>query len=91
MTPHSSADHADDVAQRVDLSEAIEALPPRDLECLRLADWEQLTAAAAAVMGCSTVAYKVRLHRARRRLAAMFAAESEQPSPKATSPTTQPS
>lgn len=35
-----------------------------------MAAWEGLDASAAAtVMGCSRVAYKVRLHRARRRLA----------------------
>ena len=68
-------DHAGEVARRVDLLAAIEDLPARDRECLRLAEWEQLPPDAAAVaMGCSTVAYKVRLHRARRRLAALLTA-----------------
>lgn len=69
-------DHASEVAQKVDLLAAIDGLPARDRECLQLAEWEQLPPDAAAVaMGCSTAAYKVRLHRARRRLAAQLAAE----------------
>jgi RNA polymerase sigma factor (sigma-70 family) len=69
-------DHASEVAQRVDLLAAIDGLKARDRECLQLAEWEQLSPDAAAVaMGCSTSAYKVRLHRARRRLAARLAAE----------------
>lgn len=88
-TPYSSDDHAEGVAQRVDLAEALEALSPRDLECLRLAEWERLSAAdAATVMGCSTVAYKVRLHRARRRLAATYAGEAA-PTRTTGNPTTQ--
>jgi RNA polymerase sigma-70 factor, ECF subfamily len=68
-------DHAGEVARRVDLLAAVDGLPARDRECLALAEWEQLPPeAAAVVMGCSTAAYKVRLHRARRRLAARLAA-----------------
>lgn len=70
-------DHAEDVAARASVTAAIDALPERDRECLRLAEWERLTPhAAAAVMGCSATAYKVRLHRARRRLAALLAREA---------------
>ena len=54
---------------------AIDGLTARDRECLQLAEWEQLPPDAAAIaMGCSTSAYKVRLHRARRRLAARLTA-----------------
>ncbi|GAB3987760.1 hypothetical protein GCM10029978_107810 [Actinoallomurus acanthiterrae] len=65
-----SADHADQVLQRLHLDSVVAALSERDREALRLAEWEQLSPAqAATVLGCSTTAYKVRLRRARRRLA----------------------
>ena len=49
---------------------ALASLRPNDQEALRLIAWEQLDAAAAAqAMGCSTAAFRVRLHRARHRLA----------------------
>ena len=65
------ADHADVVVDQVRVRRALAELPERDQEALRLAAWEGLDAgAAAAVMGCSRTAYKVRLYRARRRLAA---------------------
>jgi RNA polymerase sigma-70 factor, ECF subfamily len=49
---------------------AFESLRPRDQEILRLAAWEQLSAAeGAAVLQCSISAYRMRLHRARIRLA----------------------
>jgi hypothetical protein len=42
----------------------------RDQEVLRLAAWEQVTMAeGAAVLGCSASAFRMRLHRARARLA----------------------
>jgi RNA polymerase sigma-70 factor (ECF subfamily) len=73
-------DHAGEVARRVDLLAAIDTLSVRDRECLQLAEWEQLSPEdAAVVMGCSTVAYKVRLHRARRRLAAVLARQDGPP------------
>ena len=54
---------------------ALDALRERDRELLRLAVWEQLdTADGAATLGCSVAAYKVRLHRARRRLELLLAA-----------------
>ena len=46
------------------------SLSPKDQEILRLAAWDGLSSAdRAAVLGCSVAAYKVRLHRARARLA----------------------
>jgi RNA polymerase sigma factor (sigma-70 family) len=49
---------------------AFSALSPSDQEVLRLAAWERLSSAEGAiVIGCSVSAYKVRLHRARSRLA----------------------
>ena len=54
-------------------------LPARDAEVLRLDAWEQLTGEELAyVLGCSTAAARVRLHRARRRFATAFAAAPNQ-------------
>lgn len=53
------------------LEAALRRLPKRDLEALLLVAWEDLTPAQAArSLGISGVAFRVRLHRARRRLAA---------------------
>jgi RNA polymerase sigma-70 factor (ECF subfamily) len=52
------------------LTDALARLGARDREALLLAAWEGLTAEqAAAVLGCSAQAFRVRLHRARKRLA----------------------
>jgi RNA polymerase sigma-70 factor (ECF subfamily) len=75
-------DHAGEVARRLDLLTAIDSLSVRDRECLALAEWEQLSPEdAAVVMGCSAVAYKVRLHRARRRLAVALGRQDDLPGP----------
>jgi RNA polymerase sigma factor (sigma-70 family) len=59
------------VAVIADLHAALARLPEIDQEIVRLIGWEQLTIAEAAhVLGCTRTAAKVRLHRARRRLAA---------------------
>jgi RNA polymerase sigma-70 factor, ECF subfamily len=51
--------------------DALRDLPDRDREALTLAAWESLSAAEAAqVLGCSATAYRIRLHRARKKLAA---------------------
>jgi RNA polymerase sigma-70 factor (ECF subfamily) len=56
---------AGDVVRR-----AFTSLNPKDQEILRLAAWDGLSSAeGAAALGCSIAAYKVRLHRARARLA----------------------
>jgi RNA polymerase sigma-70 factor, ECF subfamily len=61
---------AESVAERLDVLAALGTLPAQAQEALRLTEWEQLDdASAARVAGCSTTAFKVRLHRARRRLA----------------------
>ena len=58
------------VACRLAVLAALASLRPDDQEALRLIEWEQLDVAAAAqVMGCSAATFRVRLHRARRRLA----------------------
>ena len=52
------------------VSQAMDALAPQDREVLRLSAWEELSPGEIAVtLGCSTNAAKIRLHRARRRLA----------------------
>jgi RNA polymerase sigma factor (sigma-70 family) len=52
------------------LARAFARLSESDREILRLVAWEQLSLRAAArTLGCSPVACRVRLHRARRRLA----------------------
>ena len=53
------------------LRAALASLSDRDQEVLRLVAWDGLTPAeAAAVLGCTPVAARARLHRARSRLAA---------------------
>ena len=50
--------------------EALGQLSPLDQEALLLAAWDGLTSEEASqVLGCSAVAFRLRLHRARRRLA----------------------
>ena len=51
------------------LASAMRRLPERDREILQLVAWEELSARRAArALGCTTAAFRVRLHRARRRL-----------------------
>lgn len=77
-TATAQPDHADEVAVAVGIWQALTQLPARDQEALRLIAWEDLNPAAAArVVGCSTTAFKVRLHRARRRLATALAATDD--------------
>lgn len=65
----SNDDPADVVVWEDTFVAALAQLGESDREVLRLVAWEGLTAAeAAAVMGCSSIAFKVRLHRARQRL-----------------------
>jgi RNA polymerase sigma-70 factor (ECF subfamily) len=67
---------------QLDVFAALATLPASDQEALRLTEWEELDQAAAArVAGCSAAAFRVRLHRARRRLAQAL---SEQATPGAT-------
>jgi RNA polymerase sigma-70 factor (ECF subfamily) len=51
------------------LLEALAGLGEKEREVLMLAAWEDLSSEdAARVLGCSATAYRIRLHRARRRL-----------------------
>ncbi|WP_406729434.1 sigma-70 family RNA polymerase sigma factor [Streptomyces sp. GD-15H] len=63
-------DIADDVADRIALRNALASLGDDDREVLILAAWQGLTAREAArVVGCTAATLRVRLHRARHRLA----------------------
>ncbi|MGD0593129.1 MAG: RNA polymerase sigma factor [Acidimicrobiales bacterium] len=64
------------------LSSAISQLTARDREVLTLVAWEQLShGEAAEVLGCSVNAFTIRLHRARKRLAARYSALGGEPAP----------
>jgi RNA polymerase sigma factor (sigma-70 family) len=65
-------DVADGVLDTLHAQRLLDALPPKDREALQLVEWEQLdTGTAAQVVGCTVATFRVRLHRARRRLAAL--------------------
>jgi RNA polymerase sigma-70 factor (ECF subfamily) len=60
-----------EAAREQPVFEALAQLGTRDREAIMLVAWEGLSAErAATAMGCSTVAFRVRLHRARARLRA---------------------
>jgi RNA polymerase sigma-70 factor (ECF subfamily) len=67
--------------ERDALRAAFAELSENDREALRLVAWEGLDLRSAArAAGCSRTAFAVRLHRARRRLAARLEAEEAEPS-----------
>lgn len=69
---YAGSDPAEEVTARDSALATLEQLPETDRELLRLIAWEGLSIAeAAAVLGCSKSALKVRLHRARRRFTAI--------------------
>jgi RNA polymerase sigma-70 factor (ECF subfamily) len=67
---------ADTYAQRAHAREVLAALaqlPEKEREALQLCAWEDLSPSdAARAAGCSAAAFRVRLHRARRRLTALL-------------------
>lgn len=66
----SAAEPAEALHRRDAFARAFERLGEPEREVLRLVAWDGLdTREAAAVLGCSAAAFRVRLHRARRRLA----------------------
>jgi RNA polymerase sigma-70 factor (ECF subfamily) len=66
-------DPMDAVGAGVDVRAALARLAPKDQEALLLVEWEGLDQATAAeVVGCRVGTFKVRLHRARNRLAEAF-------------------
>jgi RNA polymerase sigma-70 factor (ECF subfamily) len=67
--PSTAPDHADIVGWRDPFAAAFRQLSEPEREVLQIVAWEGLTPAeGAVVLGCSTTAFKVRTHRARRRL-----------------------
>lgn len=62
-------DPSDVISERTRALEALDKLGSWDREALMLMAWERLDyKSAAAVMGCSPSVFKIRLHRARRKL-----------------------
>jgi RNA polymerase sigma-70 factor, ECF subfamily len=62
-------DPAERIVERRQLAAALAGLSDADREALLLVGWEELDLVdAARVAGCSVVAFRARLHRARRRL-----------------------
>jgi RNA polymerase sigma-70 factor (ECF subfamily) len=79
-------DHAASVVTDTGVRQALGRLSAADREALLLIGWEGLDHTdAARVMGCSAVAFKVRVHRARRRLAKLLEA-ADQGGPPAAGP-----
>ena len=67
----SDPDLADDVVDRLHAQRLLDSLPPKDREALQLVEWEHLDLnTAARIAGCTSATFRVRLHRARRRLVA---------------------
>jgi RNA polymerase sigma factor (sigma-70 family) len=80
-------DHALSVIADTGLRQALGRLSAADREALLLIGWEELDIAAAAlVLGCSAVAFKVRVHRARRRLARLLETADQEHGPQPTPP-----
>jgi RNA polymerase sigma-70 factor (ECF subfamily) len=64
-----NASGTENIERRRDLIAALKVLPPVDREAVLLVTWYGLSnGEAAQVLDCSTTAFAVRLHRARRRL-----------------------
>lgn len=64
--------------------DAIAGLSEPEREVLLLAAWEELSSSEAAqVLGCSATAYRIRLHRARKRLRERLAGPARPPAPSA--------
>lgn len=80
--PHDlGPDPSDEVVERLHALRLLDSLPPKDREALQLIEWEHLDLnSAARVAGCSSATFRVRLHRARRRLVAADEA-ARQPHP----------
>ncbi|TGB15806.1 sigma-70 family RNA polymerase sigma factor [Streptomyces palmae] len=67
----AETDIAEEVTDRMAMRRALASMKEDDREVLILAAWQGLSPREAAqVVGCTTTAMRVRLHRARRRLAA---------------------
>jgi RNA polymerase sigma-70 factor (ECF subfamily) len=79
-TPGTGIDEEEELTELArTVAVAFANLKPRDQEILRLAAWDQLSSTeGAAVLQCSVPAYRMRLHRARIRLAVASGARDHQ-------------
>lgn len=69
------------IPEQLRVRAALAALSEADQEVLRLTEWEQLPIGEVAqVLGCSTGAAKVRLHRARQRFARVLGSDPDRAS-----------
>jgi RNA polymerase sigma-70 factor (ECF subfamily) len=74
-TEEPAADVAEGVVDRLVMLRALAELPDIDREVLTLMAWQGLSPREAArVLGCTAATVRVRLHRARKRLAAVLQA-----------------
>jgi RNA polymerase sigma-70 factor (ECF subfamily) len=79
---HSSHDFTAGADEKDLILGAMRDLPQRDQEILRLWAWEQLDPARISeVLGCSSTAARVRLHRAQRRLQTRLGVADPDPTP----------
>jgi RNA polymerase sigma-70 factor (ECF subfamily) len=84
--PVAPRDHSDRIGEKELVAAALATLSEADLEVISLVAWEGLEAQAAAqVVGCSTSAFSVRLHRARQRLQLALADQQVERPPAGTS------
>ena len=84
-------DPADVAIDHISARTLLESLTAKEREALQLTEWERLDVGTAAhVAGCSLATFRVRLHRARRRLAAVHASQTT-PAPAVASCTSTPS
>lgn len=82
-TEESETDLADGVVDRMAVLRALAELSDADREVLTLVAWQGLSPRAAGrVLGCTTAAFRVRLHRARKRLVAALGAPPRESSPR---------
>jgi RNA polymerase sigma-70 factor, ECF subfamily len=76
VADRSVDDHAEATVAADAVRGLLDQLAEADREALQLIEWDGLSSAEAArVVGCSAAAFRVRLHRARRRLLALHRAE----------------
>lgn len=74
---------SEEVADRRALLAALGRLDPTDQELLLMWAWFDVTASqGATIVGCSTTAYAVRLHRARRRMRRLLREDSAPATPR---------
>ncbi|WP_433604910.1 RNA polymerase sigma factor [Prescottella agglutinans] len=82
LSPPTAPAADDEALERLSVLAALETLPEQDRETLMLTVWDGLSyRQSAEVVGCSTTAFAVRHHRARRRLSAALAIQDSSGTP----------